>query len=209
MSTKAKTPAKPRRGRPTKFRPEFVEQARKLCLLGLTDNELADFFGVDEATIHRWKHTHKDFCESISTGKMLADSEVADSLYRSAVGGHFITEERPAVGENGPATVLPLKRQVAPSVQAQSLWLRNRQPRLWRDKIEVQADITTSQANIDAVNEMLRENLARQAEKHAEVMKNRDALKAQLGLEPVPYEHSAEAYQEPKSGATDAGQVLP
>lgn len=186
MSMKAKAPTKARRGRPTKFRPEFVEQARKLCLLGLTDGELADFFGVDEATIHRWKHTHKDFCESISTGKMLADSDVADSLYRSAVGGHFITEERPAGGENGPATVLPLKRQVAPSVQAQSLWLRNRQPRLWRDRIEVQADITTSQANIDAVNEMLREKLARQAAEHAEAMKNRESLKSRLGIGTAP-----------------------
>lgn len=186
MSTKAKAPAKARRGRPTKFRPEFVEQARKLCLLGLTDGELADFFGVDEATIHRWKHTHKDFCESISTGKMLADSDVADSLYRSAVGGHFITEERPAGGENGPSTALPLKRQVAPSVQAQSLWLRNRQPRLWRDRIEVQADITTSQANIDAVNEMLREKLARQAAEHAEAMKNRESLKSRLGIGTAP-----------------------
>lgn len=186
MSTKAKAPTKARRGRPTKFRPEFVEQARKLCLLGLTDSELADFFGIDEATIHRWKHTHKDFCESISTGKMLADSDVADSLYRSAVGGHFITEERPAGGENGPASVLPLKRQVAPSVQAQSLWLRNRQPRLWRDRIEVQADITTSQANIDAVNEMLREKLARQAAEHAEAMKNRETLKSRLGIGTAP-----------------------
>ena len=33
MSTKAKAPAKPRRGRPTKYRPEYAEQARKLCLL--------------------------------------------------------------------------------------------------------------------------------------------------------------------------------
>ena len=186
MTTKEKAPAKARRGRPTKYRPEYAEQARKLCLLGLIDGELADFFGVDEATIHRWKHTHKDFCESISTGKMLADSDVADSLYRSAVGGHFITEERPAGGENGPATVLPLKRQVAPSVQAQSLWLRNRQPRLWRDRIEVQADITTSQANIDAVNEMLREKLARQAAEHAEAMKNRESLKSRLGIGTAP-----------------------
>jgi hypothetical protein len=182
MNTKVKTSAKPRRGRPSKYRLEYAEQARKLCLLGLTDGELGDFFGVDEATIHRWKHTHKDFCESILTGKMLADSDVADSLYKSAVGGHFISEERPVGGENGPASVQPLKRQVAPSVQAQSLWLRNRQPRLWRDKIEVQADITTSQANIDAVNEMLREKLARQAAEHAEAMRNRESLKSRLGI---------------------------
>lgn len=34
-------------GRPTKYRPEFAEQARKLCLLGATDKELADFFEND------------------------------------------------------------------------------------------------------------------------------------------------------------------
>lgn len=31
-------------GRPTLFRPEYVEQARKLALLGATDREVADFF---------------------------------------------------------------------------------------------------------------------------------------------------------------------
>ena len=46
----------------------------------------------------------------------------------------------------------------------------------------VQADITTSQANIDAVNEMLREKLARQAAEHAEAMKNRESLKSRLGI---------------------------
>jgi len=38
-------------GRPSGYREEFAEQARKLCRLGATDKELADFFGVDEATI--------------------------------------------------------------------------------------------------------------------------------------------------------------
>lgn len=140
MSTTTRTTGK--RGRPTKYRPEFAEQARKLCLLGLTDTGLADFFGVDETTICRWKRTHADFCQSILAGKMVADAEVADSLYRSAVGGHHVTEDRLAAGgDRAQDEVQPLRRQVPPSVQAQSLWLRNRQPRLWRDKIEVKEDI--------------------------------------------------------------------
>jgi hypothetical protein len=32
------------RGRPTKYKEEYNEQAYKLCLLGATDKELADFF---------------------------------------------------------------------------------------------------------------------------------------------------------------------
>jgi hypothetical protein len=32
------------RGRPSLYRDEFAEQARKLCLLGATDRDLAEFF---------------------------------------------------------------------------------------------------------------------------------------------------------------------
>ena len=31
-------------GRPPKYKPEFAEQAEKLCALGATDADLADFF---------------------------------------------------------------------------------------------------------------------------------------------------------------------
>jgi hypothetical protein len=36
---------------PSLYREAFVEQARKLCLLGATDVELADFFEIDVRTI--------------------------------------------------------------------------------------------------------------------------------------------------------------
>jgi hypothetical protein len=42
-------------GRPTKYQPEFAEQAYKLCLLGATDPEMADFFEVCVATVQNWK----------------------------------------------------------------------------------------------------------------------------------------------------------
>ena len=35
--------------RPTKYQEAYAEQARKLCLLGYTDAELADFFEVSES----------------------------------------------------------------------------------------------------------------------------------------------------------------
>ena len=40
MSEKQKRPI----GRPTKYKPEYSAQAQKLCLLGATDAEMADFF---------------------------------------------------------------------------------------------------------------------------------------------------------------------
>lgn len=48
-------------GRPTKYKPEYAEQARKYCLLGATDAELAESFDVAEATINNWKLAHPKF----------------------------------------------------------------------------------------------------------------------------------------------------
>lgn len=58
-------------GRPSAYKPEYAEQARKLCLLGHTDAELASFFDVSEQTINAWKHAHPDFLESIKRARLL------------------------------------------------------------------------------------------------------------------------------------------
>ena len=73
-------------GRPTEYRPEYNEQARKLCLLGATDAQLADFFGVSETTINNWKLAHPEFLESLKAGKEKADALVAHALYHRAIG---------------------------------------------------------------------------------------------------------------------------
>ncbi len=73
-------------GRPTKYQAAYAEQARKLCLLGATDIELADFFEVHEDTIYEWKKVYKKFSEAIKKGKQLADATVASKLYHRATG---------------------------------------------------------------------------------------------------------------------------
>ncbi len=41
-------------GRPALFDPAFCEQAHNYCLLGATNDELSEFFGVSPRTIDRW-----------------------------------------------------------------------------------------------------------------------------------------------------------
>ena len=72
--------------RPTKYQEAYAEQARKLCLLGYTDAELADFFEVSESTINKWKLDYPKFSETIKKGKAVADAEVSDRLYQRAMG---------------------------------------------------------------------------------------------------------------------------
>lgn len=55
--------------RPSKYKAEYEEQAYKLCLLGATDVQMADFFGVSKATITTWKKNKKGFSASIILGR--------------------------------------------------------------------------------------------------------------------------------------------
>jgi hypothetical protein len=44
-----------KRGRPTSFKPDYIEQTGKLCALGHTDREIAEFFDVSLRTFAYWK----------------------------------------------------------------------------------------------------------------------------------------------------------
>lgn len=123
-------------GRDSKYNTEFNDQARKLCLLGATDAELADFFDVCEATINNWKAQYPAFLASVRAGKTKADAEVADSLYRRATGEEIIVEKA-IKGEDGRHAVVTLKQFVPGDVTAQRLWLLNRRKHDWRDKQEI------------------------------------------------------------------------
>jgi hypothetical protein len=122
-------------GRPSKFKPEFIEQARKLAALGATDREAADFFGVNEATLHRWKHEHAEFCESLKVGKEQADDRVEQSLYRRAV-GYQHDAVKIHVSASGEITQVPFTEHYPPDTTAGIFWLKNRRKEVWRDRHE-------------------------------------------------------------------------
>lgn len=122
------------KGRPSKYHDKVPEQALKLCRLGATDKELADFFGVKESTINNWKLEHPAFLESLKKGKDLSDAEVADKLYRRAVG--YAHPDSHISNYLGEVKVTPVVKHYPPDTTACIFWLKNRQSAKWRDKIE-------------------------------------------------------------------------
>ena len=89
------------------FQPDYPEQARRLCLLGAIDRDLARCFEVSERTINRWKRQHPQFAEALRRGKAVADADVAEALHAKALKG---------------------------DMRAIVFWLRNRRPDLWCDR---------------------------------------------------------------------------
>ena len=121
-------------GRPSKYKDEFAEQAYKLCLLGATDKELADFFEVDELTINRWKGSKKEFRKSLKAGKDEADAVIAQKLYHRAKG--YEHPEDKIFNDNGSPLIVPTVKHYPPDTTACIFWLKNRQRNKWRDKTE-------------------------------------------------------------------------
>lgn len=125
-------------GRPSSYKPEFVEQARKLCALGATDIELADFFEVERTTIWRWSQQHEDFCNALKSGKAAADERVERSLYAKAIGyTHDAVKIFMPANADGPVYA-PYREHVPPDTTAAIFWLKNRRSKEWRDKQEVE-----------------------------------------------------------------------
>lgn len=133
-------------GRPTEYKEEYCVQVEKLCKLGATDKEIADFFEVTEQTINNWKSDYPEFFESIKKGKTLADANVADRLYQRAMGyTHDAVKIFPSGGEaedkdgnkvKGPL-IVPYQEHYPPDTVAAIFWLKNRQKEKWRDKQEI------------------------------------------------------------------------
>lgn len=122
-------------GRPTDYRPEYDEQAYKLALLGMTDKMMADFFEVAESTIYLWKQKQPSFSEALKKGKAIADAEIAQSLYKRAF-GYEVTENKETESEKDGAKSEQITKHIPGDTTAMIFWLKNRQPKLWRDKQE-------------------------------------------------------------------------
>lgn len=123
-------------GRPSGYKPEYCDQAYKLCLLGADDKRIADFFEISEATLNRWKSEHPEFWESLKAGKENADAAVAASLYNRAKG--YVSKKTVTATNGGIVTdVKVVDEYVVPDTTAAIFWLKNRQPKQWRDKQEI------------------------------------------------------------------------
>jgi len=130
MATK-RTKRKP--GNPTLYDPEVhPDRVRKLCLLGLIDQDIAEVFEINVVTHYAWKKRHAEYAKAIKEGKDQADSEVAKSMYKRAT-GFTVPEEKIFCSRDGEVIRVQTNHYYPPNVTAAIFWLKNRQKDIWRD----------------------------------------------------------------------------
>lgn len=133
-------------GRPSKYKPEYAKQAEKLCKLGATDREVAEFFGVSERTLYNWQSEHEELLQALKIGKDPADERVEKSLYRRATGYSFDAVKIVADSKTGTSLAVPYVEHVPPDTTACIFWLKNRRPEQWRDKQEIEHSVAADWA---------------------------------------------------------------
>jgi hypothetical protein len=117
-------------GRKTKY-DDFVDR-KGLILVegwardGLTDLQISKNIGVAMSTFCEWKNKHPEFSEALKRSKEAADYEVENALFKKAKMG---------------------------DVTAMIFWLKNRQPRKWRDKVSFVDE--TQLAKLDEMTTMI------------------------------------------------------
>lgn len=125
-----------KRGPASLFKPDYCNLARKFCILGATNEDLAKLFEVSVATISNWLRDFPEFKEAVTRGRDVADADVAEKLYARAT-GYDREATRYFQTPDGPQEV-KYTQHYAPDTAACMFWLRNRRRDLWRDKIEVE-----------------------------------------------------------------------
>ena len=140
-----------KQGRPSKYKEEYAEQAYNYCLLGAIDDQLASFFSVDVSTINNWKNDYPEFLDAIKKGKEQADLEVTQSLKKRASGMKL---KKQVVKEGG---IVEIEDEIPPDTAAMIFWLKNRQPKIWRDNQKIEhsgkVEVTSLGSLIDELSE--------------------------------------------------------
>ena len=107
---------------------------------GLTDEQIANNFGVNFKTLLKWKREKTAFMDAIKKGKEVSDYELENALHKRAVGYYYKEETVTNKGD-----VVEIEKYEHANPTSLIFALKNRLPAKYRDKVE--QEIT--QRNID------------------------------------------------------------
>lgn len=118
---------------------------------GLSNEEISQKMGISRETLHQWCKRYPDIADTLKKGKEIPDAEVENALFKKAIGYNvkvqktfkIRTVEFDEVTGKKVREYEELKTgydevHVAADTTAQIYWLKNRLPKKWRDKINLE-----------------------------------------------------------------------
>lgn len=140
-----------------KFSKIDMKMVKKLAEYGHDDAFMASFFGVPRGTWAGWKSQHSNFFTDLNRWKSIADKKVERAMFETAIGFEYTemvfektgsllalqnTDTNKITFEQEYRKKITVKRAL-PDITAQKMWLKNRDPEHWKDRVEMQHSGTT------------------------------------------------------------------
>jgi hypothetical protein len=126
-------------GRPSSYDPSFCNSIMEIADIaanGATDEAIAVALGVSRASVIRWREEHPEFAVACAAVKQIADDRMEASLFQRGLGySHKAVKIFMPAGAEAPVYA-DYTEHYPPETAAASLWLRNRRPKDWRDRVE-------------------------------------------------------------------------
>lgn len=108
---------------------------------GLTDEDIAYNMGIRRGTLYEWKKKYPDIDDTLKTGKEVVDRKVENALFKNAMGYEY-TEVKEYIEQTDDGKkkkrIEKTTKHVPANTTAQIFWLKNRKPKQWRDKQDVE-----------------------------------------------------------------------
>lgn len=110
---------------------------------GATDKDISKYIGISTTTFYEWIKKYPEIKKAVEEGKEPTDIKVENAMYKSAL-GYFVEEEEFSIQESDRGTTKKTKktkRYIPPNITAQIFWLKNRNPKEWRDRHDIDSGI--------------------------------------------------------------------
>lgn len=109
---------------------------------GLTDEQIASNMNIHVSTLYSYQNKYSEISESLKKGKKVVDYEVENALLKRAMGYEYVettreTKWNPSTEQFELVESKKVTKHVIPDTTAQIYWLKNRKPKQWRDKVDV------------------------------------------------------------------------
>lgn len=114
---------------------------------GIIQEDIAKKLGVAMSSFSEYKNKYPELTEALKRGQEVVDVQVENALLKRAMGYRYdeVTKEaaRELDEETGEFKTIMVEtkrvtKEVQPDVTAQIFWLKNRKPKVWRDKQDVE-----------------------------------------------------------------------
>jgi hypothetical protein len=116
---------------------------------GLTLEQISDNLDVAVSTLCEYQNKYPEFAEALKNGREVIDVMVENALLKAALGYNYTEEELNKItGEP-----IELRKVAHPNTTALIFWLKNRKPREWRDKQELEH---SGEAGVRIINDIPR-----------------------------------------------------